>query len=351
MLVDQLNAADRVALVTYAGSTRVALPSTAVENKEALRASIANLTSGGSTAGSSGIQLAYTEAKQGFIKGGVNRVLLCTDGDFNVGITDPKQLEDFITQEAKSGVYLSVLGFGAGNTQDHTMETLADKGNGNYAYIDSLSEARKALITQRQATLVTVAKDVKFQIEFNPFHVQSYRLLGYENRRLNHQDFNDDKKDAGEVGAGHTVTALYEIIPTGTAPAEDTPLVDQLKYRKKSKDFTFDSERPKQDYVPSPELMTVKVRYKAPDATESQRIEVPVTDGKQLMNTSSADTQFTSAVAAFAMKLREDNSVKDFSWEAIRELALQGKGPDAQGYRGEFLQLIDKARSTEETSR
>jgi secreted protein with Ig-like and vWFA domain len=351
MLVDQLHAADRVALVTYAGSTSVVLPSTAVENKETLKKAIANLTSGGSTAGSSGIQLAYAEAKKGFIKDGVNRVLLCTDGDFNVGITDPSQLETFITQEAKSGVYLSVLGFGTGNTQDHTMETLADKGNGNYAYIDSLSEARKVLIDQRKGTLVTVAKDVKFQVEFNPFQVQSYRLLGYENRRLNKEDFNDDKKDAGEVGAGHTVTALYEIIPIGTTTQGELPLVDELKYRQKNKDFKFDSTRPKQDYIPSSELMTVKIRYKAPTATESQRMEKAVKDDKQLLSTAKPDTHFITAVAAFAMKLREDPSVKDLSWETIRELALKGKGTDALGYRGEFLQLIDKAHSTEQTSR
>lgn len=336
LLAEQLHDGDRVALVTYAGSSGVALESTS--DKEKLRAGIDALSSGGSTNGASGIQLAYEQAQKHFIKEGINRVLLCTDGDFNVGISSPQELEKLIKDKAQSGVFLSVLGYGTGNLQDYTMETLADKGNGNYAYIDSLGEARKVLVEQMHGTLVTIAKDVKIQVEFNPTQVASYRLIGYENRLLAKEDFNNDRKDAGEIGAGHTVTALYEIVPVGVANPDGRPVVDGLKYQKPAAPATAAAE-PLSD-----ETLTVKLRYKQPDGNTSQLIEVPVKDAGRRLAESSKEFQFATSVVGFGMLLRQSAHAGELNWENVRQLALSSKGEDPLGYRGEFLQLIDKAR-------
>ena len=336
LLVDKLTENDRVSIVVYAGASGLVLPPTQGANKHAILGAIDNLQPGGSTNGASGITLAYEEARKAFLKEGVNRVILATDGDFNVGVSDRDGLQSLIEKEAKSGVFLSVLGYGMGNLKDATMETLADKGNGNYAYIDSLGEARKVLSEEMSSTLVTVAKDVKVQIEFNPSLVRSYRLLGYENRMLAKEDFNNDKKDAGEMGAGHTVTALYEIVPTD-APLE-VPVVDQLKYQAPPVTAPAAEPRPA-----SNETMTVKIRYKAPDAEVSQLMELPVTDQKTLMANASGDCKFATAVASYAMLLKGSDQGGALTWETVRQLAKAGKGADAEGYRGEFMALVDKA--------
>ena len=338
LLVEQLVEKDRVSIVTYAGSSGLVLPPTNGDQKDRIRAAIANMTPGGSTHGSAGIQLAYEQAIAGFIPEGVNRVILCSDGDFNVGISSPSDLEKLITEKARSGVFLSVLGFGTGNLKDRTMETLADKGNGNYGYIDSLSEARKLLVEQKTGTLITIAKDVKIQVEFNPAQVASYRLIGYENRLLAKEDFNDDTKDAGEIGAGHSVTALYEIVPVGVTPA--TAPVDSLKYQTPPAAPDASPATPK-----SPELLTVKLRYKAPEGATSQLIEVPVTDKETTLVAATPEFKFTTAVAAYGLMLRQSSYRGPLSWDQIRQLALEGKGSDPLGYRAEFLQLLDKARS------
>ncbi len=338
LLIEQLDEKDRVSIVTYAGSSGLVLPPTNGDQKDRIRAAIANMTPGGSTHGSAGIQLAYEQAIAGFIPEGVNRVILCSDGDFNVGISSPSDLEKLITEKARSGVFLSVLGFGTGNLKDRTMETLADKGNGNYGYIDSLSEARKVLVEQRTGTLITIAKDVKIQVEFNPAQVASYRLIGYENRLLAKEDFNDDTKDAGEIGAGHSVTALYEIVPVGVTPP--TAPVDSLKYQTPP---VATAASP--DTAKSPELLTVKLRYKAPDGTTSQLIEVPVTDKETTLAAATPEFKFTTAVAAYGLMLRQSSYRGPLTWDQIRQLALEGKGSDPHGYRAEFLQLLDKARS------
>lgn len=344
MLTGQLGEGDRVTMVVYAGSSGLVLPPTNGENKSEILAAIDKLKAGGSTHGSAGIQLAYEQAVAGFIKEGVNRVILCTDGDFNVGVSSPEALETLITQKAKSGVFLSVLGFGSGNLKDRTMETLADKGNGNYAYIDSLSEARKVLVEQMSGTLVTIAKDVKIQVEFNPAAVRSYRLIGYENRMLAKEDFNDDTKDAGEIGAGHSVVALYEVVPANLPPgAEPRPAVDSLKYQAAA-------IAPAQlaDAAKSGEAMTVKLRYKEPDGDLSKLIEMPVKDEGKTLTASSGEYKFSAAVAGFGLLLRDSAYKGTLSWETVRRLAIDGKGADKLGYRGEFLQLIDKARGLKE---
>lgn len=345
MLTEQLGEGDRVTMVVYAGSSGVVLPPTSGEKKEEILVAINRLQAGGSTHGSAGIKLAYEQAVAGFIKGGVNRVILCTDGDFNVGVSSPEELEKLIKHKAKSGVFLSVLGFGSGNLKDRTMETLADKGNGNYAYIDSLSEARKVLVEQMSGTLVTIAKDVKIQVEFNPAAVRSYRLIGYENRLLAKEDFNDDTKDAGEIGAGHSVVALYEIVPANLPPgAEPRPLVDNLKYQAPAISSAQLAEAAK-----TGEMMTVKLRYKEPESDLSKLIEVPTKDEGKTLTASSEEYKFSAAVAGFGLLLRDSSYKGSLSWETVRRLALDGKGADKQGYRGEFLQLIDKARGLKET--
>ncbi|MCB1276997.1 VWA domain-containing protein, partial [Prosthecobacter sp.] len=345
MLTEQLGEGDKVTMVVYAGSSGLVLPPTNGENKSEILAAIDKLKAGGSTHGSAGIQLAYEQAVAGFIKEGVNRVILCTDGDFNVGASSPDELEKLVTRKAKSGVFLSVLGFGTGNLKDRTMETLADKGNGNYAYIDSLSEARKVLVEQMSGTLVTIAKDVKIQVEFNPAAVRSYRLIGYENRMLAKEDFNDDTKDAGEIGAGHSVVALYEVVPANLPPgAEPRPAVDSLKYQAPA----IAPER-LAEAAKSGETMTVKLRYKEPDGDLSKLIEMPVKDDGKTLTASSDEYKFSAAVAGFGLLLRDSAYQGTLSWETVRRLAIDGKGADKLGYRGEFLQLIDKARGLKET--
>jgi secreted protein with Ig-like and vWFA domain len=340
LLLDQLDPLDLVTLVTYAGDSELKLPATPVTERIRIAAAIDSLTSGGSTNGSGGITTAYQQARTHLIAGGVNRVILATDGDFNVGLTSPDELQTLIAREAKSGVYLSVLGYGSDNPKDTTAELLADKGNGNYAYIDSLSEARRALVTQSRGTLITIAKDVKIQVEFNPAQVASYRLLGYENRALANEDFNDDTKDAGEIGAGHSVTALYEIIPAGAAAPITTATTDPLKYQTPpapaSGTLTPQSA--------SGELLTVKLRYQRPEGTEPSRlIEVPVKDPGTAWPQASANFRWTAAVAGYGLLLRNSAHAGDLTWETVRRLASGAKGPDPDGFRGEFLQLLEKA--------
>ena len=331
LLVEQLSPRDRVAIVVYAGDSRVALPSTPGDEKETILEVIDSLEAGGSTNGGAGIQSAYREAASHFIEGGVNRVILCTDGDFNVGITDQNQLVRTIQQQAKSGVFLSILGVGMGNLKDSTMQKLADKGNGNYAYIDNLDEANKVLVEQMRGTLVTVAKDAKVQIEFNPALVQAYRLIGYEKRMLRPQDFNNDRKDAGEVGAGHTVTALYEIVPAG-APA--VPGVDALKYQPRSERGDFTDE-----------LMTVKVRYKQPEANTSQLLTASVKDQRSSWRGTSSDFRFAASVAAFGLVLRDSPYKGAANLDLVLQLAEGSRGRDQNGYRSEFISLVNQARS------
>ncbi|RBP44464.1 secreted protein with Ig-like and vWFA domain [Roseimicrobium gellanilyticum] len=350
MLTEQLKDTDRVAIVTYAGDTGVALTSTTGSERQKIQSAVEALNAGGSTNGAGGIRVAYQQATQNFVQEGVNRVILCTDGDFNVGISSPEELEKLIAEKAKSRVFLSVLGYGTGNLKDRTMETLADKGNGNYAYIDSLSEARKVLVDQMNATLVTIAKDVKIQVEFNPTQVAAYRLLGYENRALAKEDFNNDRKDAGEIGAGHTVTALYEIVPVGARAMspDGRPAVDDLKYAPKPPPTTVMATPAPGGGSPSRETMTVKLRYKQPEGDKSQLIEVPVTDKEQTMANAPRDFVFAASVTGFGMMLRNSQYSGELTWDMVRDMALRGKGEDPLGYRGEFLQLIDKARGLTE---
>jgi Ca-activated chloride channel family protein len=336
MLIDQLNGEDRVAIVVYAGSSGLVLPSTACNDREkqSVLNSLEELSAGGSTNGGEGIGLAYSVAQSNFIQGGTNRVILCTDGDFNVGVTNQGDLTRLIEKKAKGGVFLSVLGFGMGNLKDSTMEKLADKGNGNYGYIDTIQEAKKVLVEQMSGTLITIAKDVKIQIEFNPAVVSSYRLIGYENRLLAKEDFNDDKKDAGEIGAGHAVTALYEVVPAG----EKAPVapVDALKYQKPAPAAATTGE--------SGEMLTLKLRYKQPDGDTSALIEVPVKDSDAKFAKASPDFKFASAVAAFGMILRDSPHKGSANYGAVLEWAEDGVAKDPSGYRAEFLELVKKAK-------
>lgn len=336
MLVGQLSPEDRVAMVVYAGASGLALPSTPAGQREKILEGLDRLSAGGSTNGGEGIQLAYQIAEQNRTEGGVNRVILATDGDFNVGITNQKDLIKLITDEAKSGVFLSVLGFGMGNLKDATLEQLADKGNGNYAYIDTFAEAKKVLVDQIGGTLITIAKDVKIQIEFNPAQVAQYRLIGYENRMLAAQDFNDDKKDAGEIGAGHTVTALYEIVPT-TATLKG---VDTLRYQQPAKDQTAASEKPA-----SKETLIVKLRYKQPTGQTSQLLEVPLTDNGQTFESASQDLRFAASVAGFGMLLRCSPHKGDLTYDAAISMAVASMGHDPSGQRSEFVDLVRKAKT------
>lgn len=333
MLVDQFREKDRVALCVYAGNAGLVLPSTNGLHKQEIKQAIDALEAGGSTAGGQGIQLAYKTAKENFIKGGNNRVILCTDGDFNVGMSSDDELVQLIEKERESGVYLTVLGFGTGNYQDAKMQKLADKGNGNHAYIDQLSEAKKVLVSEFGGTLFTIAKDVKLQIEFNPALVQGYRLIGYENRMLAKEDFNDDKKDAGELGSGHTVTALYEIIPVGIK-TDLLKKVDTLKYQQ-PEGFTRS--------VLNTELMTIKLRYKQPDGNTSKLIEVPVTDQNKALDLASENFRFAAAVAEFGLLLRNSEFKQNAGFNSVSSLAYGALGTDVAGYRKEFLQLVQKA--------
>jgi Ca-activated chloride channel family protein len=331
LLVDQLDENDHVAIAVYAGASGLVLPPTPASDRDAIISSLDRLRAGGSTNGGEGIQLAYQLAAKNLIQGGVNRVILCTDGDFNVGITERSDLIDLIQTEAKRGVFLSVLGFGTGNLKDATMEQLADKGNGNYGYIDSIKEARKLLVEDALGTLVTIAKDVKIQIDFNPQHVQAYRLIGYENRILQAEDFRDDKKDAGEIGAGHTVTALYEIVPVGVeSPALN---VEPSKYQKVAVEPAG----------PSDEVMTVRLRYKQPEGDDGIEFHVPAGVPAE-DSQGSEDFQFAASVAGFGMLLRGSQHSGEANFELIETLARNGIGQSDDSYRHEFLRLIDTAK-------
>jgi len=333
-LVENLGAEDRVAIAVYAGSSGMALPSTPGTDKKRILAALDRLVAGGSTNGAQGIKVAYETARENFLEEGNNRVILCTDGDFNVGVTSQSSLVKLIEKERASGVFLSVLGFGCGNLKDSTMEKLADKGNGNYAYIDSVNEGRKVLVEEMGGTLFTIAKDVKIQIEFNPARVAGYRLIGYEKRLLAKEDFNNDKKDAGEIGAGHSVTALYEVVPAGKSlPGENS--VDPLKYQ----------TPPPQEAGESDDLLTLKLRYKAPDGDTSKLIESPLkaTDPKDF-DQATPDFQFAAAVAAFGMKLRNTPGSDDIAWKDIQSAAKRSLGEDPGSYRAEFLTLVEKAK-------
>jgi Ca-activated chloride channel family protein len=340
LLVEKLSENDRVAIVVYAGASGVALPSTTGDHKEQILQALENLQAGGSTNGAEGIELAYKIAADNFVKGGVNRVVLATDGDFNVGVTNQGDLIRLIEEKAKSGVFLSVLGVGTDNLKDSTMQKLADKGNGNYAYLDSLDEARKVLVQQVNGTLVTIAKDVKIQVEFNPSRVASYRLIGYEKRMLRKEDFNNDKVDAGEIGAGHTVTALYEVVPVGAAsnPATNVPPVDPLKY-------SADESSTSMTSTSSNEMLTVKLRYKKPDEGKSELIERAVTDTNETFESAPADLKFAAAVAEFGMILRDSEYKGNGTLDAVVEWAQQAKGKDPNGYRAGFIELVRKAQS------
>lgn len=339
-LVKNLAPDDRVAIVVYAGSSGLVLPSTPGKERERILEALQNLSAWGGTNGAQGIELAYRTARENFLKGGNNRVILCTDGDFNVGVTNQSDLVALIERERASGVFLSVLGFGDGNLKDSTMEKLADKGNGNYAYIDSFSEGRKVLVEQMNSTLFTIAKDVKIQVEFNPAQVAGYRLIGYENRLLAKEDFNDDKKDAGEIGAGHTVTALYEIVRVGQ-PVPDQPSVDPLKYQAPA---PVAASAQAVTGAVSGDLLTVKLRYKAPDGDKSQLIEQAIPAGEvKPFDQASSDFQFAAAVAAFGMKLRDSSPEAGVSWEEIQKIARRNLGEDPGSYRAEFLTLVEKA--------
>jgi Ca-activated chloride channel family protein len=340
LLAEKLTENDHVAIVVYAGASGLALPSTTGDHKEQILSAIERLQPGGSTNGAEGIQLAYRIAGDNFIKGGVNRVILATDGDFNVGVTSQGELVRLIEEKAKTGVFLSVLGVGTDNLKDSTMQKLADKGNGNYAYLDSLDEARKVLVEQMNGTLVTIAKDVKIQVEFNLARVASYRLIGYEKRPLRKEDFNNDKVDAGEIGAGHTVTALYEVVPVGVSanPAASVVPVDPLKYSANAQD-------PSRSATASNDMLTVKLRHKKPDGDKSELIERAVIDGDAKFERASADFKFAAAVAEFGMLLRDSEHKGNGTFGAVLEWAQEGKGSDGNGYRAGFIELVRKTQA------
>ncbi|HYK45063.1 MAG TPA: von Willebrand factor type A domain-containing protein, partial [Parafilimonas sp.] len=339
LLVDQIRPQDKVALVVYAGNAGLVLPSTSGAEKMKIKDAIDALDAGGSTAGGEGIKLAYKTAQENFVKGGNNRVILCTDGDFNVGVSSEDELQHLIEDKRQSGVFLSVLGFGTGNYQDSKMQLLADKGNGNHNYIDNLSEAKKVFVSEFGGTLFTIAKDVKLQIEFNPAKVQGYRLIGYENRMLNKEDFNDDKKDAGELGSGHTVTALYELIPVGV---KDTMLkdVDALRYQKQPKARIENNL--------NDELLNIKLRYKKPDGDKSALIEHPLNDDNVPFAGTSNNFRFAASVAEFGMLLRNSEFKADADFHSVKNIAQSAIGDDAEGYRQEFIRLVKKASALKE---
>jgi len=332
MLTDQLREKDRVSIVTYAGNAGLVLPSTTGDNKTKIKEAIDNLEAGGSTAGGEGIQLAYKVAKEHFNKEGNNRVILATDGDFNVGLSSEDALVSLVEKERNSGVFLTVLGFGTGNYKDNKMQQLADKGNGNNAYIDNAAEAQKVMVKEFGSTLFTIAKDVKLQVEFNPAITRAYRLIGYENRVLANEDFNNDKKDAGELGAGHTVTALYEIIPAGQENDTMIHKVDNLKYQVAT-----------QPIGNSNEIMTIKLRYKQPQGDVSKLIVHPVTDEHIALDNASANFRFAAAVAEFGLLLRESAFKQNATYKQVNTLANSAKGADENGYRAEFVQLVNTA--------
>ncbi len=334
LLLQQLNDDDRVAIAVYAGSAGLVLDSTPVQKEKRIRRSLTQLSAGGSTNGGAEIALAYQTARDHFIAEGVNRVILCTDGDFNVGTTGTDELVRMVEKEAKGGIFLSVLGFGMGNHNDAMLEQISGRGNGNYAFIDSRQEARKVLVEQTSGTLVTIAKDVKLQIEFNPTKVSSYRLIGYENRVLAKEDFNDDTKDAGEIGAGHSVTALYELVPAGIEPDAIGPEVDELKYQ---------SVAQPTDAAESDELMTLKLRYKEPDGETSQLVEFPVIDEVVPFDDADNDVRFAAAVASFGMQLRRSPYAGSWTLSDAMNTANRAKGKDRDGLRSEFVTFVQKA--------
>jgi Ca-activated chloride channel homolog len=339
LLVAKLKPEDRVAIAVYAGSSGLALPSTSVSRRQEILDAIDGLSAGGSTNGAMGIQLAYDIARANFIQGGINRVILATDGDFNVGVTSRGDLVRLIEEKARSGVFLTALGFGMGNYKDATLEQLADRGNGAYAYIDSAREARRVLAEQVGGTLAVIAKDVKVQVEFNPAQVQAYRLIGYENRLLKAEDFNNDRIDAGEIGAGHTVTALYEVIPAGAAWTPESS-VDPLKYQRPA-----NSEPQTPNSKPSDDLLTVKIRYQAPDGHVSRLLEFPLVDRGTAFADASLDFKFAAAVAGFGLVLRDSPHKGAATLAAVEQWANQGIGSDAGGYRAEFLSLVKRAEA------
>lgn len=336
LLVDQLRQKDKVAIVVYAGAAGLVLSPTDGTDKQKIKEALDKLSAGGSTAGGAGIQLAYKTAREQFVKGGNNRVILATDGDFNVGASSDEEMVKLIEKERESGIFLTVLGFGMGNYKDSKMQQLADKGNGNHAYIDNMSEARKVLVSEFGGTLFTIAKDVKLQIEFNPAKVQAYRLIGYENRMLNKEDFNDDKKDAGELGSGHTVTALYEIIPVGVK-SSFIATVDDLKYQKPE-------DEKKVTIVPSNEIVNIKLRYKQPEGSKSQLIEKPVLDKPLKAGETTDNFQWSAAVAEFGMLLRKSELKGNATYAQALKLAKSDQGKDVNGYRREMIQLLEIAR-------
>ncbi|REC62432.1 hypothetical protein DRF65_10065 [Chryseobacterium pennae] len=333
VLLDQLRPQDKVGIVVYAGNAGVVLPSTSAGEKAQIIKALDNLQAGGSTAGGQGIELAYKLAQENFIKDGNNRVVLATDGDFNVGVSSTGGLETLIEEKRKTGIFLTCLGYGMGNYKDNKMETLADKGNGNYAYIDNMQEANKFLGREFAGSIYTIAKDVKIQIEFNPEFVQSYRLIGYENRKLRNEDFIDDKIDAGELGSGHTVTALYEIIPIG-AQSEFIPKDTKLKYSSSSNAKNFDNE-----------LATVKFRYKKPNEDKSQEITKVIEKESLSESKVSPDFKFASSVAWFGLVLRESKFIKNKDLKEIGNLAKEGRSTDTEGYRAEFIRLVESYKA------
>jgi len=328
MLTDQLRSKDRVAIVVYAGNAGLVLPSTSGTDKASIHAALEALQAGGSTAGGAGIQLAYQVAKENFILNGNNRVILATDGDFNIGVSSDGELVRMIEEKREQGVFLTVLGFGTGNLKDSKMEQLANKGNGNYAYIDNIMEAKKVLVTEMGGTLFIIAKDVKLQLEFNPAYVKAYKLIGYENRLLQDKDFNDDKKDAGELGSGHTVTALYEIVPAGSEEAYAD--IDPLKYQKPLSEINSNGE-----------LLTIKFRYKDPQGETSKLITRTLKSKTGQFESASINHRFASSVAAFGLVLRDSKFKGDADLKLIEKLAREAKGTDEEGYRAEFIRLVE----------
>ncbi len=337
MLVDNLDENDTVSIVTYAGSAGTALEPTKVKDKQKILSALGNLYAGGSTAGAEGIRQAYALAEQNFDKEGINRIILATDGDFNVGISDPEQLKEYISKKRESGIFLSVLGFGQGNYNDALMQKLAQNGNGNVAYIDNINEARKVLVEEASSTLFPIAKDVKIQLEFNPAKVSEYRLVGYETRMLNREDFNNDKVDAGDIGSGHKVTAIYEITPVG-----GKGMVDELRYGKKADVKNADSK----------EFGFLKIRYKLPKESKSKLISTAITKENVVDDVKSANSEvrFSVAVAAFGQLLRGDSYIADFTFGDVVELAKGAKGEDKFGYRAEFIKLAETAKIAKATN-
>lgn len=330
MLLGQLRPDDKIAIVTYANGTKVALPSTSVKDKEKIIKVLDNLYASGGTSGGRGIQLAYEQAQKSFIKNGNNRIILATDGDFNIGINNTTDLEKFIEKQRESGIYMSVLGFGIGNYRDDMVETIADKGNGNYAYIDNITEAKKVLVNELSGTLFAVAKDVKLQLEFNPKYVKEYKLIGYENRMLANEDFTNDKKDAGEIGAGHTVTALYELVPS------DGKVAQSLRYQSQEL-----NEKGKGN-----ELGFLKIRYKDPKVKDAKSVEItePLVFNKKALKETSTDYRFAASVAEFGILLRDNSNKANATYDQVIELAEGAIGKDPEGYRKEFVRLVKSVK-------